>query len=113
MRCRGQRPTSRIRLVTLASTEAKSLAVRSHRFRMTETETGGYVMTKQPHVLVPVDGSAAAKRAVGYGTLLADRLSARISFPHVRPPIGSSGEPKVGSDDEAEALLEAIAVCYP
>ena len=67
-------------------------------------------MTKQPHVLVPVDGSAAAKRAVGYGTLLADRLSARISFTHVRPPIGSSGEPKVGSDDEAEALLDTSRV---
>jgi nucleotide-binding universal stress UspA family protein len=60
-----------------------------------------------------VDGSAAAKRAIAYGALLADRLGARLSFAHVQPPVGSIVELKAAADEEAEAMLEAIALCYP
>ncbi|MEO8696924.1 MAG: universal stress protein [Acidimicrobiales bacterium] len=69
-------------------------------------------MTTQVHVLVPVDGSAASKRAVAYAGKIADRLHARISFAHVQAPIGSVVELKA-TDEEGIAMLAALAAEYP
>jgi len=69
-------------------------------------------MTGQAHILVPVDGSAAAKRAVAYAAQLAERLGARISFAHVQAPIGSVVELKA-TDAEGKAMLASIAAAYP
>lgn len=69
-------------------------------------------MTTQAHVLVPVDGSAAAKRAVGYAAELAHRLGARISFAHVKAPSGSLVE-LTATDEAAKAMLASIAAAYP
>jgi nucleotide-binding universal stress UspA family protein len=73
---------------------------------------GGIAMTTQAHVLVPVDGSAGSKRAVGFAVQLANRLGARISFAHVQAPIGSIVELK-STDEEGEAMLASIAAAYP
>ena len=51
-------------------------------------------MTTQAHILVPIDGGEAAKRAVGYGAALANRLGARLSFSHVQAASGSIVELK-------------------
>lgn len=69
-------------------------------------------MTTQAHVVVPVDGSMAAKRALGYAARLADRLSARLSFAHVQAPLGSIVELKA-TDAEGEAMLASVAANYP
>ena len=69
-------------------------------------------MTTQAHVLVPVDGSAATKRAIGYAVQLAERLNAPISFAHVQAPIGSVVELR-GADEDAKAMLASIAAAYP
>ena len=69
-------------------------------------------MTMPTQVLVPVDGSAAAKRAIGYAAKLADRLGAHLSFAHVQAPIGSIVELKA-TDDEGMAMLASIAAAYP
>ena len=69
-------------------------------------------MTMQAQILVPVDGSAAAKRAIGYAAQLANRLGARISFAHVQAPIGSVVELKA-TDEEGKAMLASIAAAYP
>ncbi|HUP73934.1 MAG TPA: universal stress protein [Acidimicrobiales bacterium] len=69
-------------------------------------------MTTQAHVLVPVDGSAAAKRAVGYAAKLAERLGARISFAHVQAPSRSLVE-LTATDEAAKAMLASIAAVYP
>jgi nucleotide-binding universal stress UspA family protein len=69
-------------------------------------------MTTQAHVLVPVDGSAGSKRAVGFAAQLANRLGARISFAHVQAPIGSIVELK-STDEEGKAMLAALAAEYP
>ena len=69
-------------------------------------------MTTQAHILVPVDGSAAAERAIGYAAKLAERLDARISFAHVQTPLGSVVELKA-SDEEGKAMLASIAAAYP
>lgn len=68
--------------------------------------------TTQTQVLVPVDGSAEAKRAVGYAAKLAARLQARLSFAHVQPPVGSIVELKA-TDPEGEVMLAPIAANYP
>jgi nucleotide-binding universal stress UspA family protein len=69
-------------------------------------------MTTQAHVLVPVDGSAASKRAVAYAGKIADRLHARISFAHVQAPIGSVVELRA-TDEEGRAMLAVLAAEYP
>ena len=69
-------------------------------------------MTTQAHVLVPVDGSAGSKRAVGFASQLANRLGARISFAHVQAPIGSIVELK-STDEEGKAMLATLAAEYP
>ena len=69
-------------------------------------------MTAQAHILVPVDGSAAAERAIGYAAKLAERLGARISFAHVQAPLGSVVELKA-SDEDGKAMLASIAAAYP
>jgi nucleotide-binding universal stress UspA family protein len=69
-------------------------------------------MTTQAHILVPVDGSAGSKRAVGFAARLANRLDARISFAHVQAPIGSIVEFK-STDEEGKEMLAALAAEYP
>ena len=69
-------------------------------------------MTTQAHILVPVDGSASAKRAIGYAAKLANRLNARISFAHVQAPIGSVVELRA-TEEEGQAMLASIAAAYP
>lgn len=69
-------------------------------------------MTTKSHVLVPIDDSPAAKRAVAHAVALADKLGARLSFAHVQPPSGSIVELKA-TDDEANAMMAAIAAAYP
>ena len=69
-------------------------------------------MTTQAHILVPVDGSGAAKRAIGYAAALADRLGARISFAHVQAPVGSIVELRA-SDADGTAMMASVAADYP
>ena len=69
-------------------------------------------MTPQPHVLVPIDGSAAAQRAVGHAAALADRLGARLSFAHVQRPSGSIVELEA-TDAESSTMMAAIAAAHP
>ncbi|HUP73447.1 MAG TPA: universal stress protein [Acidimicrobiales bacterium] len=66
-------------------------------------------MTTRAHILVPVDGSAATKRAIGYAVKLAERLNARISFAHVQAPIGEVR----ATEEEGQAMLASIAAAYP
>jgi nucleotide-binding universal stress UspA family protein len=69
-------------------------------------------MTTQAHILVPVDGSVAAKRAIAYAAALAGRLDARISFAHVQAPVGSIVELRA-SDADGAAMMAAVAADYP
>lgn len=69
-------------------------------------------MSTRSHVLVAIDHSPAARRAVGYGAALADKISARLSFAHVQPPSGSIVELEA-NDHEGKAMMAAIAADYP
>jgi nucleotide-binding universal stress UspA family protein len=69
-------------------------------------------MTTQAHILVPFDGSIAAKHAVAFAAALADRIGARISFAHVQPPAESLIELRA-ADEEVESTIAEIAAAYP
>ncbi|MEF8840168.1 MAG: universal stress protein [Haloarculaceae archaeon] len=60
-------------------------------------------------ILVPVDGSAPSKRAVGYGTLLAEAYGAELELLHVLADGRHEGDDRGPGDERGEAVLAAAA----
>jgi nucleotide-binding universal stress UspA family protein len=90
-------------------TLAPIAAVTLHR---TVYTTERAAMTTQAHILVPFDGSIAAKHAVAYAAALAGRIGARLSFAHVQPPADSLIELKA-TNEEGTSMMAEIAAAYP